>query len=54
MALLVMTLIIMQGFENLSIILRTLIIRKTINSTASHYTFTQQNSVNVKVFPDYF
>ncbi|KRZ00516.1 hypothetical protein T11_7954 [Trichinella zimbabwensis] len=41
-----MTLIIMLGFEKLFIILRTLIIRKTIQCTASHHTFTQQNSVN--------
>ncbi|KRZ15601.1 hypothetical protein T11_8146 [Trichinella zimbabwensis] len=42
-----MTLIIMLGFEKLFIILRTLIIRKTIQCTASHHTFTQQNSVNI-------
>ncbi|KRZ76534.1 hypothetical protein T10_13274 [Trichinella papuae] len=35
------------GFEKLFIILRTLIIRKTIQCTASHHTFTQQNSVNI-------
>ncbi|KRZ75355.1 hypothetical protein T10_11763 [Trichinella papuae] len=38
------------GFEKLFIILRTLIIRKTIQCTASHHTFTQQNSVNVNIF----
>ncbi|KRZ65387.1 hypothetical protein T10_2427 [Trichinella papuae] len=39
------------GFEKPFIILRTLIIRNTIQCTASYHTFTQQNSVNVKVFP---
>ncbi|KRZ01171.1 hypothetical protein T11_9937 [Trichinella zimbabwensis] len=34
------------GFKKLFIILRTLIIRKTIQCTASHHTFTQQYSVN--------
>ncbi|KRY98764.1 hypothetical protein T11_16120 [Trichinella zimbabwensis] len=45
-----MTLIIMLGFEKLFIILRTLIIRKTIQCSASHHTFTQQNSVNLNIF----
>ncbi|KRZ10121.1 hypothetical protein T11_8431, partial [Trichinella zimbabwensis] len=39
------------GFEKPFIILRTLIIRNTIQCTASYHTFTQQNAVNVKVFP---
>ncbi|KRY95835.1 hypothetical protein T11_14241, partial [Trichinella zimbabwensis] len=33
------------GFEKLFIILRTLIIRKTVQCAASHHTFKQQNSV---------
>ncbi|KRY63448.1 hypothetical protein T11_5273, partial [Trichinella zimbabwensis] len=33
------------GFEKLFIILRTLITRKTMQCTASHHTFTQQNIV---------
>ncbi|KRZ01207.1 hypothetical protein T11_16421 [Trichinella zimbabwensis] len=41
----------MLGFEKLFIILRTLIIRKTMQSTASHHTFTQQNSVNKYLVP---